>query len=90
MVRNFREGLIFTFFVSPEPFMKMKIVKFLLSSSKAKKLHFNPFCLKLSSCQHIYVAVGTDAQTGQQQKDKSGSRPQTANSVGQSTIGQVQ
>ena len=41
MVGNFREGLIFTFFASQEPFAKIKTTKILLSMCKANKLPFN-------------------------------------------------
>ena len=41
MVDNFREGLIFTFFASQEPFAKIKTTKILLSMCKANKLPFN-------------------------------------------------
>ena len=40
-VGNFREGLIFTFFASQEPFAKIKTTKILLSMCKVNKLPFN-------------------------------------------------
>ena len=41
MVDNFREGFIFVFFASQEPFAKIKTVKILLSMCKANKPPFN-------------------------------------------------
>ena len=38
MVCNFREGFIFAFFASQEPFAKIKTTKFLLSTYKASEL----------------------------------------------------
>ena len=47
MVANFCERFIFAFFVSQEPFAKIKTVKFLLSI--ANESRFNPAYFKLSS-----------------------------------------
>ena len=47
MVGNFCEGFIFAFFVSQEPFAKIKTVKFLLSTCKASEPCFNPAYFKL-------------------------------------------
>ena len=41
MVGNFCEGLIFVSFASPEPFMKIKTAKLLLSMSKVNEPCFN-------------------------------------------------
>ena len=87
MVGNFREGFIFVFFVSQEPFMKIKTVKFFWSTCKASEPHFNPAFFKLSSCPNSNRSlsasvslkpsrkskcyVSTDAQTGQRSKAES-------------------
>ena len=42
MVRNFREGFIFAFFGSQEPFAKIKTAKILLFTCKANELCFSP------------------------------------------------
>ena len=57
MVSNFHEKFVFTFFVSKEPFTKIKTAK-LLSTWKVNELCFN---------------VSTDTRIRQQHKDKSGS-----------------
>ena len=49
MVCNFREGFIFVFFASQEPFAKIKTTKFLLSTCKASEPRFNLAYFKLSS-----------------------------------------
>ena len=41
MVGNFREGFIFAFFASQEPFAKIKTAKILSSKCKANELSFN-------------------------------------------------
>ena len=38
---NFREGFIFAYFMSQEPFAKIKTAKFLLSTCKVSESHFN-------------------------------------------------
>ena len=41
IVGNFHEGFIFTFFVSLEPFAKIKTEKFVLPTRKASELCFS-------------------------------------------------
>ena len=49
MVGNFHEGFLFAFFVSQEPFTKIKTVKFLLATCKVNEPRFNQAYFKLSS-----------------------------------------
>ena len=48
MVGNFREGFIFAFFTSQEPFVKIKTTKFLLPTYNASELLFSLAYFKLS------------------------------------------
>ena len=43
MVGNFREVFIFAFFMSQEPFVKIKTAKILLPMCKANEPRFNPW-----------------------------------------------
>ena len=54
IVFNFREGFIFTFFASQEPFPKIKTAKFLLATCKASEPCFNLAYFKLSSRCNSY------------------------------------
>ena len=49
MVGNFHERFIFAFFMSEEPFAKIKTVKFSLFMCKASEPHFSLAYFKLSS-----------------------------------------
>ena len=49
IVGNIREGFIFAFFASQEPFAKIKTEKFLLATCKASDPRFNPAYFKQSS-----------------------------------------
>ena len=48
MVGNFREGFIFAFFTSQEPFAKIKTAKFLLPTYNASEPRFSLAYFKLS------------------------------------------
>ena len=54
MVGNFREGFIFAFFASQEPFAKIKIAKFMLSTCKASEPRFN-----LATSNYLSVLTAT-------------------------------
>ena len=56
MVGNFREGFIFTFFVSQEPFAKIKTAKFLLSTCTTSELRFN-----LAPSNYLSILTATEA-----------------------------
>ena len=53
---NFREGFIFTFFASQEPFAKIKTAKFLLSTCTTSELRFN-----LAPSNYLSVLTATEA-----------------------------
>ena len=89
MVGNFREGFIFVFFVSQEPFVKIKTAKILSSTCKQMTIPdllgtiyiaanrtvsaSVPLTAIAEAIQEIEILHSTDAQTRQRRKAESGS-----------------
>jgi len=57
MVGNFREGFIFAFFASQEPFAKIKTAKILLSMCEVNELHFNPWPTYTATNRSVSASV---------------------------------